>query len=1741
MKIYGTPDKWSRGGKDYLNVLSQSWLNSASSTIKEESNIKNKRITIDLSDINFVSAFEWIILTSLIDRIVSEYDTIHINIDLVGNSTHSVISPSNYLKLLKQTSLFAETHTADMRFSHRVYQIAGFLEAFGTKEALLNDRNNISYSYPWLNISEANFHEFYGYKKTRPTVFLGLTKIIDEENCNIFLEDEMVFNWRNAMREKFPNSPILETEEIWRSICHEIATNIWEHSNSSGFIFYRVVDPLDSKNNIRWWCKHSYDEMLEGTWVNYSKGFLEICSSDSGDGFVKKLKKVYEDQFKNLINNIDEIKVEDVLSFAFDEFGTCKTNDESWVLTRHALGRILLIISKYGGVLKLRSDGKEICYISLGKGFKRKINGMGYEPSFVKDIDDKILGSHIQILIPLFPEVKYEDAYEIESIYNYLPTTYTIDPDHVRGHLVPVLESIGYSHPVRSSEDIKKFRNACTRLNNDLREKHPINEPLIFDFNSIKWEPPQFETFLFLMQNIIQKRLVLLVEIDTRLANEVTKLEEQISKTFINKEVLGATSEKLFLETYTGINHIVLGISQDGNAYLFGLSNIKYRAAILSLVSSPDTIKGISTYIDASQENEAYLKTVLTNENKLFYIDKNNYWHFSWDSQEIYQQTNRAITRHFEHIAQVTGAWQGPPPGSDGQFEYTEKDNVSSSPQIIKKFNLPWQEEWRESFLESSKILSRERYSDEAAQRLIYRLNLGLIKIDKSLEDVNVLVCVTAPALMLATAIHRWWPNVNRPIVADLSYNVLLESSLNLPSIIDEGGIVIVQDIFERGKVSGELLDKLKKQSKDILCAISLLKFNDTTSHIRVTAVNEGWDLKEHEILGVLPNHSLIEIPSPKKCSPPNDDDNDSDLFWVEPRSLHPTSYKHLRRDFSAGRDPFLKRRDSILPEFENLNSGCLFASGHYVYGHRHYQVAIDIKRLLKGEIGQSLIKWVVDVCEGNPKREKADWEQKTDFDFIGDVTFVLMPLHSQIHYLWPNVKNMAAQRGRRQLMSLLDATLFTGRRPTYRISHHLEQQLERSSMDAIGAYKRKEGAHPSPLRLLILDDSIASARTAETILLSITNRLKIIFNKVNEDIENIPREYHPIQWIRYFAVLNQMGHANYTLWHGIKNIGTPPIPFVLDEYAPFMGVPVFEENDCPYCNDRARLKQLISNCNQFGVTIAASWAKDLYDELKPIATDGPTFRSKHPTPIVSGIDILGLKSKKMQSHPIKYISKYSDTAIWRFFKLMHLSYPIEDILKNIDKWWKYKIAEKKAYSEPEYIEYQRYRWAVIEWCIKNWPRVKASTARDSFVNVVEHEFIHNTDLVEKILNASSRIYTDKYILSFIKKVIKDFEKLELQRKDDDKVIDKDRISRVERLDIGLSSFFFNIPEIQYDNLHGYLSEGYDGSPVSELLDALGNATKELQKIGTNLINNLYTRLTRPKSIASPKWALNAVAENLFRGRDPENAPAGRHNLLPRVIHDNFSKKKNIEDILLLEGGLSVFSAALNDLLPYAYISSSDSNQSNITSGAENVRDLLFKLIEWIKKNPRDKLLTERPSELRQLYDALSLDGEFVQGFNNIFQVNISFIEKHLKKIISDKGFVNDLDFQFNADKEILDSTILCYINSVLNILANHTIDPMANKQEKYKSKIIVYQDAKEESLTKLMVFRLLTNFDSLQTTNKKIFETKRGLRELINIEIFGAIIKRKEWFSPDQQELQEGYTACWEILFPTGYISKGE
>lgn len=314
-----------------------------------------------------------------------------------------------------------------------------------------------------------------------------------------------------------------------------------------------------------------------------------------------------------------------------------------------------------------------------------------------------------------------------------------------------------------------------------------------------------------------------------------------------------------------------------------------------------------------------------------------------------------------------------------------------------EQFSLPWQEDdaWVSEFLECSRILARGRYSDEAAQLLIHRVSLFLESRGKSLRDVHVLAGITAPALLLASAMHRWWPieeGVDRPSIADLGYYMLLHPDATPPVIAEKKGVLIVQDVLSAGVMSGRLITRLQKHGTKLLGLISLIQLTD----VQQTQATRALDW--HERYGV-PHHAMIRMRRPPQCASPSVEDPDSRHFWIEPRTLRPFQYSMLRGDRPSA--PALSTPSVLGANSFEIDDGCLLRAGHYTYGNRHHSLAIDVQRGLQGELGDRLACWIADICEDAKNRVKPAWESDGGHRMGGDVSAVLMPLNSQIHDLF--------------------------------------------------------------------------------------------------------------------------------------------------------------------------------------------------------------------------------------------------------------------------------------------------------------------------------------------------------------------------------------------------------------------------------------------------------------------------------------------------------------------------------------------------------------------------------------------------------------------------------------------------------------------------------------------------------------------------------------------------------------------
>lgn len=596
--IIGTPDEWQGTTKQIRHFAGSQWLASIGEACKSAPTLALPHHNLNLSNIDFITLFSAVGMTAMLDEVLNKAS---VDIDLKGESTLRLLAPHEFIE--------TDQHHPDWKYAgddqhpeynqaRRMYKVSGFLESLRTQAVLNRPGRGNEASYLWLGEKGAQLKAFATRADGKQTVIMPLMRIETKAHCKQFLDREQIITWREAMGDRFRSSPLFESEEIWRIFCHELSVNVFEHANSAGFLAARVVEHDDLRES---WCLMSYPRKIQELFPSMDSGFLELCISDAGQGFAATLGEAYR-QRASLKPDV-EISPIDILQFAFDEVGTCKKAGESWATERHALGRILQIVAKYGGALTLRSSGAEVIYISHGGPCERIPNHFGYRAQSTRLLP-KLHGSHLQVILPIVPFIhEKEDDWRQSILFSSLPSGFHTDPTHVRGHLVPLWEALDSQDACVGLEDLLEFRKRCETLAKKLIEERPPLEPIILDFSNLNWTAAQFETLLHLLQNVIQNRPVLLVEIDNALVNEVVEMEKT-SATQLKPELADRTpsvtgrayaefSERDFLETYHRVHATVLGLDIHGNPHVFGIRHKWCESVLLSLIDSPQTLEDL--------------------------------------------------------------------------------------------------------------------------------------------------------------------------------------------------------------------------------------------------------------------------------------------------------------------------------------------------------------------------------------------------------------------------------------------------------------------------------------------------------------------------------------------------------------------------------------------------------------------------------------------------------------------------------------------------------------------------------------------------------------------------------------------------------------------------------------------------------------------------------------------------------------------------------------------------------------------------------------------------------------------------------------------------------------------------------------------------------------------------------------------------------------------------------------------
>ncbi|MGA2734408.1 MAG: hypothetical protein ABSG35_17675 [Syntrophobacteraceae bacterium] len=1685
-------------GRGVFNL--ESVLNYLSQPLNSISN----EITIDLSQVGWISLFNWWAFTCILHGQLKNRPDLKIRLDFVGGGGKELIpygECANYRTGRMISPRFSDGEYNDSYSVHRVLNFVKSLEGPRGFENVARGQIVLARQ----SLAEA---ERPGWYRRDPdvenSIILPRTSVGAKEMCLKFASRSQIELWREAMATKrVPNAAVFQSSEFWRVLCHELARNVVEHAGGPGFIAGRVVLPQAGK----WphWCHDVYGRAaLDQLNFTEEHGFVELCVSDAGVGVPKTIESSYRKRYRERHGTDlphESISHADLLKFAFDELSTSKDADKSWVTDRHALGHILFIVEKYGGILTICSKNASLTYCAGKSKFKRCTTQLGFEPQISSTMNPAIPGTHLQMLIPLTP-LSIKDSSSRSTFYLPIPPSFHVDHRHPVGPLVPVRDKLGVLCMGIEGDDTFKFKEASRALARELlRGSHPRSQLLVFDFSEVDWVPAQFETFLYLMQNVILNRLVLFTQVPQELAELVNSQEDEDRPTYlpdamredIHKRALDREfTDGRFLETYSSMGALVLALGPDHGEYLFGVKNRELRAALLELINNER--QTLQDLCEAHMIDPHVLSAVLHHASQLFRPDDLQRWGSVFvrgepDRDDLEVQRLRAITEHFDTVAKHCDAWRG-------------RNRNSKLPG--ERFYLPSENAVYMEFFESSRILARERYVLEVAERLIYRLCRGLGAIltqGLTLNDIDILACSTTPTVMIAEAIRRAWPverEEKRPVVID--YGPSLFWGADPAHILNarEGNLraVVVQDLFDEGTLSRKLVSLAEKQGINVLFVLSFIRFLDAAKCIGDKAQpfppESCWGAM-HPTVGK-PVHAMIGLRRPVKTSKNSVSDwgvgERYRDYVVDPRSLRPVPLRSLRLESGYSEERSLTKRDSHLKEIDMDDGVCRLAAGHYVYGHRHFAVVVDIRGVLTGRIGHKIIAWLADVCCDHKERD-VPWEQKRPKSLDGEVSAILLPLHSQIHYILPGLQMELAQRGRRVPHFFLDATSFGGGVETYDIPYQLQDQIEKAAKDIKTIMNSQDSdkekltrIKSKQLRLLFIDDAIFSGRTIQTVLDSLRKHVLHITRHV---YRKAVKYQGPIDWIRAFAVLNELPIARSALWHQLRDCSAST-GFQFDEYAPFIGVATFSAADCPACRKREQLEHLNHRIRDVGPTHAAEWIREREEQLAALTTEGPSFRKTQSRALPDPIDVLALPGG---GAPERYKPIHADSAIWRFYELMYLSYPIGDVLKCL------KTTQKAGLDHPNFRdEYARFRLAVYDWCIQNWHQVRLYHAEEQVLGALVVEVEKGESIFVEVIHRLSSVIRDESVLIFVRWSIDTL----AERDADWRCI---ATKATLDLDTGLTLLFLALhrADLEETGLIDYLREKQAGMPRKSSFLAI-----------------LYLRLTQPK-VADPGWALTTIAETCFRGRFGDTAEERRtadHELLGRLVSGTARKPHDLELRRRLDGSLSAFISAVENLQPYF----GDDLFSSVVSAAKKVREWLrlplpqalnntTPLVE-LDNRMQDRLAWRRFADLchmpaSQFKEQLQVRLNQLRGAPVVETGKDLHNEVGPRQCQSETNPYDSIELDVDVKPEVLGWCLMTDIPGLIAYLSNIVLEPAKHTTPSGPSRIVIKPcvPGRPQSLT----IEVLTRFGPAADAHAMVSKSAKIGRSVDDLRRFGIAV----------------------------------
>ena len=1119
-----------------------------------ELNKSEIEIKIDLKDFTFITHSGLISLSSLIEYYIQEGKyKILIVLPVISDEfiKNKKIMYSLRNKTSKYIGHFLKSHSIFMtvqEYNHNLTNLhfmsflvnSGFIDLW---------EKNFAGRVHFFNLERKLVNEFFIYsgKRGEVSTLSGETEINLEYSR--YTKINRIFNLPSDDRksvlkkiiselyEKLPidqkNSPLFNDHEFEDVFLEQLSDNVEKHADkSSAYVMVRSF----SKDDIKKYSKKDYllpefDDQLKKVCSLY--GFFEISISDNGGGIDKTLSKAYKYILKNVLGKNIIFSNEDVISFALDEFGSRYiTNEEDLksLVDEHSLNQIFKYTIKYGGHLRILSNDCCVNY-DTGKFIKRGKLGIGFSGETMKgNYFQK--GTNLRIILP------HTNSYNC----NYpksISLNWVFDLPH--GIKTPHAIYIGVELSNRPSKD-----EIYSKINQIMKWTILKRiDRLVLDFSGIEdWEQETFLFFIEKFQNLTSSILVWGVNVPSKI---LMNLQHSILNltSFQPFPCIDDSIEKniYFISKYTF--HISKGLSilvkdvldNNGDAIL-----IQYLI---------DDIANAIYEEDGVRIDSQNLLNILVFSSNIFILNKdNNLWTSLISYSEIINSGMNLLQHNFQELLIKTGTIHT---GFDRGREFI--------------YQLPSSKKKVKEFLWTYNLLQFGHHTEEITTKLKSLLSNYFINKDDfiTLKRFDVIVCATAPARIIAEALSGKFEH--GPMVIDLGGINCLDSeeilaSLSLRKYRESGrnlNCLIVTDVLDTNNLIRRILKLLAVRNCNVIGITALIKFQDEISRW----VGQVDEMTIETVNGkeVIPVAILYIHKQPTEFEGVIDKSIHNE-YIIEPYSLRPIWAESLYEPFYAW-DYSERSEDYTMPErIAHLDyHGCI-SYGHFRDKNHHNRLMINMYRTLftdqiADDICDDIIKFIIN-----------------DLPAI-----IIVPLHSNIHYLVPRLKIKLRDTGKNIPVICTISVDLRGRGPFYILPNEARRIINNLNQEKIN--------------IMFLDDGLLTGRTVET-----------IFRDISKFKRREPKDKkRQINALFIYCIVNRSGRATTEKWREIRRV-LDQTEFKFREYIRFEN-PVYSSNDCPICKHIDRLARYSDDGFYVNAQIQ-KWAQKELEIFESLITNSP-------------------------------------------------------------------------------------------------------------------------------------------------------------------------------------------------------------------------------------------------------------------------------------------------------------------------------------------------------------------------------------------------------------------------------------------------------------------------------------------------------------------------------------------------------